>query len=198
MVLWDYLAFYMKYIGKIENNMKKIYILLTIFLVLGIWSCKTKKSTTDFKQTEITTVSTLISENKEQKSLITENEQKQETKSEIDKSFFEACMSFESDKITITDSQGNKTEIINPRVNKKSSKSNDKIKTEQTDRESNKVATNEENQQNDVKADSSKETKTDLQETSKSKGREPVWLWIVGGCTVGGLGYFVLKRFRLI
>lgn len=178
--------------------MKKIYIILTIFLVLGIWSCKTKKSTTDFKQTEITTVSTLISENKEQKSLITENEQKQETKFIIDKSLLEAWMSFESDKITITDKEGTVTEITNPRYNKKQSQSNNISKTEQSTEESNKVATNEENQQIDIDVRLSKETKTDLKEVNKVKGREPIWLWIVGGCVFGGLAYLVLKRFKLI
>src|SRR5690606_25800473 len=102
-------------------------------------------------------------------------------------------LSFESDKITITDKSGTVTEITNPRINKKSSQTKDVTKTEQTDSESNKVATNEENQQNDIKIDVDKETKTDLQQKSSSKGKEPIWLWIVGGAVVGGLAYFVLR-----
>src|SRR5690606_17702430 len=98
-----------------------------------------------------------------------------------DKSFFEAWISFESDKITITDNQGNKTEITNPRINKKSSKSNDVSKTEQTDEINNKVATNEENMQNNIVVKDKTETKTDVKQTTKTKGREPVYLWIVGG-----------------
>jgi len=107
-------------------------------------------------------------------------------------------MSFESDKITITDKSGTVTEITNPRYNKKSSQSNDVSKTNQTDNEGHIVTTNEENHQNDVKIDVDKETKTDLYQENKSKGREPVWLWIAGGCVFGGVAYLVLKRFKLI
>ncbi len=41
------------------------------------------------------------------------------TESFNEKQFFESWMSFESDKITITDIHGTKTEITNPKINKK-------------------------------------------------------------------------------
>lgn len=166
--------------------------------MLGNWSCRSKKSTTDLKETETETISITNNSTVEKKETITENNQETKTEVVTDKSFFEAWMSFESDKITITDNQGNKTEITNPRINKKSSQSNDITKTEQTDSESNKVAVSEENQQSNIGATLSKEIKTDLQQSSSSKGKEPVWLYVVGAMIVGGFGYLILKRFSLI
>lgn len=178
--------------------MKKIYILLTILLTLAIWSCRSKKSTTDFKQTETENVS--VTDNSTIRKNRTVAENNQETKNEVvtDKSFFEAWMSFESDKITITDKNGTVTEISKPKINKKSSQTNDIAKTNQTDSESNKVAVSEENQQSNINATLSKETKTDLQQSNSSKGKEPVWLYVVGAVLVGCLGYLILKRFGLI
>ena len=163
-----------------------------------VTSCRTKKSTTDFKQTEIENISIADNSTIAKKETVTENNQEIKTEVVTDKSLFEAWMSFESDKITITDAAGNKTEITNPRINKKQSQTNDVSKTEQTDTENNKVATSEENQQRERKENTQREIKTHLQQKDSSKGKEPVWLWIVGGCVVGGLGYLVLKRFGLI
>ena len=67
------------------------------------------------------------------------------------------------------------------RINKKSSQSNDVLKSDQTEIESNKVSTKEEKKRNDIKADTSNETRTDVQQTNSSKGKEPVWLYVVGG-----------------
>lgn len=178
--------------------MKKLYILLTIFLTLGLWSCKTKKSTTDFKQTEVENVSIVDNSTVRKNQTVEEKTDISKTETTADKSFFEAWMSFESDKITITDNQGNKTEITNPRINKKSSQKNDINKTDQTDIKQDKAATVEENQQNVVAISNDRQIKTDLQQKSSSKGKEPVWLYVIGAVVVGGLGYFVLKRFNLI
>lgn len=174
------------------------YWFLAMALVLFISGCRTKKSTTDLKQTAIENVSVTDNSKINKKETVQENSQETKTEVVTDKSFFEAWMSFESDKITITDKDGKVTEITNPRINKKSSQTNDIIKTEQTDSEINKVAAKEENQQNDVKTDSSKETKTDLQKKDSSKGKEPVWLYVVGAIIVGGLAYVILKKFNLI
>lgn len=178
--------------------MKKIYILLTILLTLATWSCRSKKSTTDFKETKTENVS--VADNSVVKKKLTTDEKTGISKTETtaDKSFFEAWMSFESDKITITDNAGNKTEITNPRINKKSSQKAEVLKTVQSDSESNKVDTKEENQQSNINATLSKETKTDLQQSNSSKGKEPVWLYVIGAVLVGGFGYFILKRFKLI
>lgn len=178
--------------------MKKIYLLLTILLISATWSCKTKKSTTELKQTQTENVSVTDNSTVAKNETVQENQVISKTETTADKSFFEAWMSFESDKITIIDKNGTVTEIIKPRVNKKSSQSNDITKTKQTDNKTKKVATSEENKQNDVKIDAEKETKTDMQQKSSSKGRELIWLWVVGGCVVGGLLYFVLKRFGLV
>lgn len=173
-------------------------VLLLFFVLIGIAGCKTKKSTTDLKVEEKENVSVLVTENKAQKTLITENKQKQESKSETDKSFIEAWMEIKSDEATFEDKAGNKWTFKNPQVNQKSSQTNDISKTGQTDNNSNKVATIEENQQSNINATLSKQTKTDLQQSNSSKGKEPIWLWIVGGCVVGGVLYLVLKRFRLV
>lgn len=174
------------------------YWILALALVLFISGCRTKKSTTDFKQTEIENVS--IADNSTVRKNQTVQVNNKETSAEIvtDKSLFEAWMSFESDKITITDTAGNKTEITNPRINKKSLQTNDIAKTNQTDIESNKVAASEENKQNNVAVSNNRQIKSDVSEKHISKGKEPIWLWIVGGCVVGGLGYLILKRFGLV
>lgn len=173
------------------------YWFLAMALVLFISGCRTKKSITDFKQTETENVSFTDNSKIDKKEMVQENNQETKTEVVTDKSFFEAWMSFESDKIVITDTAGNKTEITNPRINKKSSQKADITKTEQTDTESSKVAEKEENKQNDVKADSSKEIKTDLEQTNSSKGKEPVWLYIVAAIfalIVIGAGYYILKK----
>lgn len=178
--------------------MKNFYIIITILLSLTIWSCKTKKSTTDFKQTEVENVSVVDNSTVRKNQTVEEKTDISKTETTADKSFFEAWMSFESDKITITDNQGNKTEITNPRINKKSSQSKDVNQSNQIAIKKENVATSEENKQNDIAISNNRQIKTDLQQSNSSKGKEPIWLWIVGGCVVGGLGYLVLKRFSLI
>lgn len=166
--------------------MKNFYIIITILLSLTIWSCKTKKSVIDKKETE--TEKVIIEEKK------TEEKKQSETETEkkSDKSVIDEWMKIESDKIIITDKDGTVTEIINPRIDKRKSENNESI----TDKE--KVTETEENTQTDSKETTHKEKKSDVSEKHTSKGKEPVWLWIVGGCVVGGLGYLVLKRFKLV
>lgn len=165
--------------------MKSFYIIITIFLTLGICSCKTKKSVIDKKETE--TEKVIIEEKK------TEEKKQSETETEkkSDKSVIDEWMKIESDKIIITDKDGTVTEIINPRINKKKSENKESI----TDKE--KVTEIEENTQTDSKETTHKEKESDVSEKHTSKGKEPIWLWIVGGCVVGGLLYLLLKRFRL-
>src|SRR5690606_8784797 len=95
--------------------MRKIYIIITILLTLGICSCKTKKSVIDKKETE--TEKVIIEEKKteEKKQSETETEKKEE------KSVIDEWMKIESDKIIITDKDGTVTEIINPRIDKRKS-----------------------------------------------------------------------------
>src|SRR5690606_27195809 len=166
--------------------MRKIYIFLTIFLTLGIWSCKTKKSVIDKKETE--TEKVIIEEKK------TEEKKQSETETEkkSDKSVIDEWMKIESDKIIITDKDGTVTEIINPRIDKRKSENNESI----TDKEN--VATSEENKQNDIAISNNRQIKSDLQQSNSSKGKEPVWLYVVGGCVFAGLGYLILKRFGLV
>src|SRR5690606_34118649 len=166
--------------------MKKLYIIITILLSLTIWSCKTKKSVIDKKETE--TEKVIIEEKKteEKKQSETEKEKKEE------KSVIDEWMKIESDKIIITDKDGTVTEIINPRINKRKSENKESI----TDKE--KVTETEENTQTDSKETTHEEKKSDVSEKHTSKGKESVWLWIVGGCVVGGLLYLILKRFSLI
>lgn len=174
------------------------YWFLAMALVLFISGCRTKKSTTDFKQTETENVSIVDNSTVAKKETVQENNQETKTEVVIDKSFFEAWMSFESDIIIITDTAGNKTEITNPRINKKSSQKADVAKTEQTDIKQEKSAVAEENQQNNVAVSNNRQIKTDLQQSNSSKGKEPVWLYVVGAVVVGGFGYLILKRFGLI
>lgn len=174
------------------------YWFLAMALVLFISGCRSKKSTTDFKQTEVENVSLIDNSTIRKNRTVEEKTDISKTETTADKSFFEAWMSFESDKITITDNQGNKTEITNPRINKKSSQINDISKTEQTDIKQKKSAIAEENQQNNVAVSNNRQIKTDLQQKESSKAKEPFWLWIVGGCVVGGLGYLILKRVGLV
>ncbi len=163
-------------------------------LISGI-SCKTKKSTTDYKQIETENVSITDNSTVAKKGTVTETTNLSESAKWSDKSFFEAWMSFESDKITITDKDGKVTEITNPRINQKSSQTNEIDKTEQTDSETNKVAINEENKQNDVTLNASKEIQTDLQQSSSTKGKGPVWLWIVIGSIIVICFVFLLNKF---
>lgn len=166
--------------------MKSFYIIITILLSLTICSCKTKKSVIDKKETE--TEKIIIEEKK------TEEKKQSETETEkkSDKSVIDEWMKIESDKIIITDKDGTVTEIINPRIDKKKSENKESI----TDKE--KVTETKENTQTDSKETTHKEKKSDVSEKHTIKGKEPVWLWIVGGCVVGGLLYLILKRFSLI
>lgn len=161
--------------------------------MLATWSCRTKKSTTDFKQTEIENVSVTDNSTLRKNRTVEQKTDISKTETTADKSFFEAWMSFESDKITITDTAGNKTEITNPRINKKSSQKADVAKTEQTDSETNKVAVSEEIQQSNINATLSKETKTGLQQKESSKGKEPVWLYVVSTIVFVGFAWYVLR-----
>lgn len=161
-------------------------------------SCKTKKSTTDLKQTESEKIEISDNSTVAKKTTVQENNQETKTETVTDKSFFEEWMSFESDKIIITDTAGNKTEITNPRINKKSSQKADVAKTEQTDIKQEKSAITKENQQNNVAVSNNRQIKTDLQNTNSSKGKEPVWLYVISAALVGVFGYFILKRFGLI
>lgn len=178
--------------------MKKINILLTMLLMLATWSCRTKKSTTDFKQSETEKIG--ISDYSVVKKNLTTEEKTDISKTETtaDKSFFEAWMSFESDKITITDKNGTVTEITKPKINKKSLQTNDVKQSDQIAVKKEKATKINENQQNNVALSNNRQIKTDVQQKQSSKGKEPFWLWIVGGCVVGGVGYFVLKRFGLV
>lgn len=166
--------------------MKSFYIIITILLSLTIWSCKTKKSVIDKKEIEKEQVVIEEKKTEEKKQSETETEKKS------DKSVIDEWMKIESDKIIITDKDGTVTEIINPRIDKRKSENKESI----TDKE--KVAETEENTQTDSKETTHKEKKSDVSEKHTSKGKEPVWLWIVGGCVVGGLLYLILKRFGLV
>lgn len=174
------------------------YWFLAMALVLFLSGCRTKKHTTDFKQTETENVSITDNSKIDKKETVTENNQETKKETVTDKSFFEEWMSFESDKITITDKNGTKTEIANPRINKKSSQTNDIAKTNQTDIKQEKSAVAEENQQNNIAVSNNRQIKTDLQQKDSSKGKEPVWLYVVGAVLVGGFGYIILKKFNLI
>src|SRR5690606_23171973 len=153
-------------------DMKKLYIIITIFLTLGIWSCKTKKSIIDKKETE--TEKVIIEEKK------TEEKKQSETETEkkTDKSVIDEWMKIESDKIIITDKDGTVTEIINPRIDKRKSENNETI----TDKE--KVTETEENTQTDSKETTHKEKESDVSEKHTSKGKEPIWLWLVIGAVI--------------
>lgn len=174
------------------------YWFLAMALVLFISGCRSKKSTTDFKQTETEKIGISDNSTIRKNRTVEQKTDSSKTETTADKSFFEAWMSFESDKITITDTAGNKTEITNPRINKKSSQKADVSKFDQTDSKTNKVAVSEEIQQSNINATLSKETETGLQQKESSKGKEPVWLYVIGAVFVGGFGYLILKRFSLI
>lgn len=104
-------------------------------------------------------------------------------------------MEIKSDEATFEDKAGNKWTFINPQMNQKSSQTNDIAKTDRTDRESNKVAEIEENQQNDVKVDASNETTTDLQQINSSKGKEPIWLYVIFGAVIVICFVYLINRY---
>lgn len=170
------------------------YWFLALSLVLFLSGCRSKKSTTDFKQTEIEKVSVTDNSTISKKETVTESNQETKNETVIDKSFFEAWMNFESDKITITDNHGNKTEITNPRINKKSSQSNDVEKTEQTDSKTNKVATSEEKKQNDVRVDAENATTTGLKTTDERKTKI-VWLYVIIGAVFVICFVYLINRY---
>ncbi|SFO04468.1 hypothetical protein SAMN05421741_11813 [Paenimyroides ummariense] len=178
--------------------MKNIILLLTIvFLTSGICSCRSKKSATELKQTETENVSVTDNSTVAKTETAEENTISRTSSKWSDKSLFEAWMEIKSDEATFEDKSGNKWTFKNPQVNQKSSQTNDIGKTEQTDIKKEKLAIAEENQQNNVAASNSRQIKTDLQKTS-SKGKEPLWLYVVGAVLVGGFGYLILKRFGLV
>jgi len=166
--------------------MKKFYIIITILLTLGICSCKTKKSVIDKKETETEKVVMEKKKTEEKKQSETEIEKKS------DKSVIDEWMKIESDKIIITDKDGTVTEIINPRIDKRKSENKESI----TDKE--KVTETEENVQTDSKETTHKEKKSDVSEKHTSKGKEPVWLWVIVGSVAFLLIYGVLNNFNLI
>ena len=171
-----------------------VYWFSALLLVLFLSGCRTKKSSIDFNTKEVENVSIIDKSKIDKKETVQENSQEKKTETVTDKSFFEAWLSFESDKITITDINGTKTEITNPKINKKDTKTNDVSKVEQTDTKIDKASKNEENKQNNINSKSEQETKSDTTEKHFSKGKEPVWLWIVGGLVV----FLILKRFKLV
>lgn len=175
------------FIMKKEINIIKIDLIVCLLIILAallLFGCKTKKSTTDFKQTEVENVSVVDNSTVSKNQTVQENNKETSTETVTDKSFFETWMSFESDKITITDNQGNKTEITNPRINKKSSQSKDVNQSNQIAIKKEKSATAEENQQNNVAAANNRQIKTDLQQSNSSKGKEPVWLYVIFGAVI--------------
>lgn len=174
------------------------YWFLAMALVLFLSGCRTKKSTTDLKETKNEKVSVTDNSTAEKKETVKEVNQENKSETFADKSFFEAWMSFESDKITITDKNGTVTEISKPKINKKSSQANDIDKSDVVVAKNEITTTNEEKQQSNINANLSKETEADLQQKTSSKGKEPVWLYVVGAVVVGGFGYLILKRFKLI
>lgn len=165
--------------------MKKLYIFITIFLTLGLWSCKTKKTIIDKKEVEKEQVVIEEKKTEEKKHSETENEKKEE------KSVIDEWMKIESDKIIITDKDGTITEIINPRIDKRKSENKESI----TDK--GKVTETEENTQTESKETTHKEKESDVSEQHTSKGKEPVWLYVVGAAfalVVICMGYYILKK----
>lgn len=160
------------------------YWFLVMALVLFISGCRTKKSTTDFKETKIENVSITDNSTISKMEMVQENNHEKKNETVTDKSFFEAWMEIKSDEAAFEDKSGNKWTFKNPQMNKKSSQSNNMLKTEQTDSNSNKIVENEENQQNDVKTDTSKETKIDLKQKDSSKGKEPFWMYVIIGAVI--------------
>lgn len=170
------------------------YWFLVLGLVLILSGCRTKKSKTDLKQTETENVSIVDNSTIAKKETVQENTNLSESAKWSDKSFFEAWMSFESDKITITDKSGTIIEITNPRYNKKSSQSNDISKIEQSTEDNTKVATNEENHQNDVKVNANKKTKTDLKKTDERKTKI-VWFWVIIAAVIVFCFVYLINRY---
>src|SRR5690606_15722054 len=109
-----------------------------------------------------------------------------------EKSVIDEWMKIESDKIIITDKDGTVTEIINPRIDKRKSENKESI----TDKE--KVTETKEKTQTKSKETANKEKKSDDSEKQTSKGKEPVWLWVIIGSVAFLLIYGVLNNFNLI
>lgn len=174
------------------------YLFLAVALVLFLSGCRTKKSTTDFKQTETENVSIVDNSTFEKKETVQENNQENKKETVIDKSFFEAWMEIKSDEATFEDKAGNKWTFKNPQVNQKSSQTNDISKTNQTDIKKEKSAVVKENLQNNVAVSNNRQIKTDLNQTESSKGKEPVSLYFSIGFIVLVFGYLILKRFNVL
>ncbi len=160
-----------------------IYWFLMLGLILFISGCRTKKSSIDSNTKEIENVSIIDKSKTDKKESVQENSQETKTESFNKKQFFESWMSFESDKITITDVHGTKTEITNPRINKKSSQTNDVSKVEQTDTKTYKASKSEENQQSDVNIDVEKQIDSEFH-SKDNRETKIVWLYWIGGAVL--------------
>ena len=174
-----------------------IYWFIMLGLVLYLSGCRTKKSSIDSNTKELENVSIIDKSKTDKKESVQETKSENKSESFNEKQFFESWMSFESDKITITDIHGTKTEITNPRINNKSSQTNDVAKTEQTDTKNEKASKNEENKQSDLKTDAQKQNESEFH-SKENRETKIVWLWVIGGCVVGVFVYRVLKKIKLI
>ncbi len=187
-------------INKMKN--KSLYTALVywfsaLLLVLFLSGCRTKKSSIDSYTKQTENVSIIDKSKTDKKETVQENIISSTTSNSSDKSFFESWMSFESNKITITDVHGTKTEITNPKINKKQSQKNDISKVEQMNSKINKASKTEENNQSDVNIDAEKQIESEFH-SKDNRETKIIWLWIIGGGVIGGLGYLVLKRFKLV
>lgn len=170
--------------------MKKIYILILIATFMSFTNCKSKKTVTDKKEeTEV-----LATESSNQTSLVTDNEQKRESKTEVDKTILEEWMSIKSDVAVIEDKDGNKWTFTNPRIAKTQTHSNDVVKNERYTDERVKTTQTEEKTHSDIK----ESINTDVYEKHTSKAKQPIWVWFVAVGFFGTIIFVVLRWFRLL
>lgn len=170
--------------------MKNIYILILIGALMFFTNCKSKKTVTDKKEeTEV-----LVTESSNQTSLVTENEQKRESKTAADKTIFEEWMSIKSDVAVMEDKDGNKWTFTNPRIAKTQTHSNDIVKSQHYTDEKVKATQTEEKAYSDRK----ESINTDVYEKHTSKDKQPVWVWFVAVGFFGMIIFLVLRWFRLL
>lgn len=171
-----------------------IYWFLILGLVLYLSGCRTKKSTTDFKQTEIENVSIIDNSTVAKKETVQENSQETKTEKVTNKLFFESNTTITAEELTVTDSKGNTMKFKNPKFDNKSSQTSDVSKVEQTDTKTDKTSKSEEDQQSDVTIDADKQIDSEFH-SKNNRETKIVWLYLIGGAVLAVCFMFLVNKF---
>ena len=173
-------------------------LLIAGFVLLGLYGCRTKKSTLHHKQSEKENVSVVDKSQEQKTEKVQEAAASSSRESVNEKAFSEMWMSFEGDKITVTAPDGTKTEITNPRYNKSATKNTETAKDKQSVADSSKVSETEQKKQSDVKVDVDKESTSEIKKSDERKTKVVWWYFVIGVVVVLCFMFLVKNRNKLI